>query len=479
MSDRPEIDQQNQPDTGTPLPADGAAMPAFLQHGAVDADRSEAASSGQSAETNAADEVAEHSIAIAEGAAGQALAATNDADTSIDAKDGAEAVSGIESAADTARSLITEGVAGVREARAAKRAHADAREHLELLERTIAAREEELAHRRHVAEHFDAIVAEQRERRAAAAKSKAEAERNQAEHAAQAASLKDELERMREADGATEKRLKSALDAAEAKEASARESGSRLQRRVDDAERNLARTEQERTEGIAAAERAIKSTQEHLDALKSEYAEIQRNPSANPAAYTVRSGELSSQISDAAEAVRLAREELPRIDAETAAAIEQARAMLAEAQRPIAAAKQSFEEILAEADRARDAHAEARSQAEERQKELRRRISEQEKAAREQEKAAEAAVAEDEDAQATLAEAQDIHAHPEQTEALAGALAADRMEREQQLGEVEQLAAAERAVRERTRTARVRLIAAAGVAVLAIACGIALIIAMS
>lgn len=475
MSKRTDIDQPSQaPCKTTAMPTRDGTVPGFLRDVEVD----ERGGEGDT-HAGAAGSISTVPLSADVGTLAPAPVEPLAPRDAADASDGtADLAAGAEHAADAARSLITEGMAGVREARAAKRAHADAREHLELLERTIAEREEELAHRRDVAENFAAIIAEQKGRRAAAATAKAEAERASADHTAQATALKEELDRMREADSATEKRLKSALDAAEAKEASARESGSRLQRRVDDAERNLARAEQERTEGVAVARRAIASAQEHLETLKAEYAEIQRNPSANPAGYTVRSGELSGQIADATEAVRLATDELPRIDAETAAPIDAARAALAEAKRPIAAAKQAFEEVREQADRARDAHAEAREQAEERQKELRRRISEQEKSAREQDKAAEKAIAEDEAAQAVIEEARDIQAHPEVTEALAGALAADREERDQQQGEVERLAATERDVRERTRAARMRLIGAAAAVALVLACIVVLVITM-
>ena len=46
-----------------------------------------------------------------------------------------------------------------------------------------------------------------------------------------------------------------------------------------------------------------------VPAYPSEYAELQRNPSANPANYTVRTSELSMQISDTADALRKAEED--------------------------------------------------------------------------------------------------------------------------------------------------------------------------
>ena len=50
-------------------------------------------------------------------------------------------------------------------------------------------------------------------------------------HAAKATELKAQLEQMKEEDDATERRLKAALDAVEAREASSRETGNRLVRR--------------------------------------------------------------------------------------------------------------------------------------------------------------------------------------------------------------------------------------------------------
>ena len=67
-------------------------------------------------------------------------------------------------------------------------------------------------------------------------------------------------------------------------------------------------------------------------------------------------------------------------------------------------------------------------------------------------------------ASALIAEAEDIHAHPEVTETIAARLEADRAERAEQLHEVEQLAATERTVRDRTRSSRLRFgVAIAGI----------------
>lgn len=365
--------------------------------------------------------------------------------------------------------FFAEGVAGMKEMNSAHRAHAEARDELERLESTIRSREQELDHRRDIEARYPSIVEAETARKAKAEAVRAEAEARQDELRREIGQLKEKLEAMKEADATVERRLKSALDAAEDKEKSARESGKRLQRRLDDATRNLDRARKEREEGVAAAQQAIASAQALLDTLNGELADLQRTPSANPAEYSVRMGELQTEISDAAAALRQAQDDLPRIQYETQTAIDAAAAAVAEAEKPIAPAREAFNAVLAEADAARDAYGTAKDEAEARQKDLRKQISEVEKAVKEQMRAAEEAQGNAEAAQAAIDEANDIHAHPEATESLVGALESDRAERIELVAEVEQLAAAERDVRVRTRGSRMKLITFfAGVALVVI-----------
>ena len=60
-------------------------------------------------------------------------------------------------------------------------------------------------------------------------------------------------------------------------------------------------------------------------------------------------------------------------------------------------------------------------------------------------------------------EANDIHAHPEITEALEADLERNRAERAEQASEVQELADAERDVRQRTHDSRVRFMGAIGI----------------
>lgn len=367
-------------------------------------------------------------------------------------------------------SFFSEGAAAVREMSAARKAHAEAREQLEQLDATIADEEAELAHRREVAANYHAIISSETARRDGATKAEQAAEVEQARIQGEVDALKERLQQMKDADSQTEKRLKAALDAAEAREASSRENGARLQRRLDDAKRNLEKAEEDQKNGVAAAQAAVESAESRLAMLHDEYAEVQRNPSANSAAYSVRADELQTEISDAAHELQSARDDLPRITQELEDALAHARKAVSEAEKPMDDAKQAFREVSSAADEARNTYREAKDDATERQRKLKEEISGKEKERRAQEQAAEDARAEASEAQALIDEANDIHAHPEVTETIAARLEADRAEREEQAVEVEQLASTEKAVRERTRGSRARFIGAiVGIVVLVVA----------
>lgn len=366
-------------------------------------------------------------------------------------------------AAQAVGAFITEGVGAVRQVSAAKRAHASAREELEQLEQTILEQQDELAHRRDIEERYSQIIEEESARQDQAILNIAQAKAAQDSIRAAVDALKEKLAAVREADAQTEKRLKAAVDAAEGKEASSRESGTRLQRRLDDAKKSLEKAETEREVAIDTAQRAIDAAAARLATLREEFAEVQRNPSANSAAYSVRSNELQLEISDAAEELRQAQHALPVITEEVERSLATARAMVEEAKKPIDAAKRAHREATNEADEARDALDTAKNAAAERQREIRDQIAAQEKAIKEQDRLIAGEQAEADDAQAVMDEANDIHAHPEITEALEADLERNRAERAEQASEVQELADAERDVRQRTHDSRVRFMGAIGI----------------
>ncbi len=381
----------------------------------------------------------------------------------------AKAGAAIADAAASVGTMLSQGMGAVREVSAARRAHSEARDHLDELSQVIEENEDELMHRRDVEANYAQIVAEQTARQASCLESVRAAVAAQQAIAKTIDDLKQSLSAMKDADKATEKRLKSALDAAESQEASAREGANRLVRRVTDAQRGLESAKADRETNLAAARKAVESAQARLSALREEFAEIQRNPSANSAAYSVRGTELENDISDAAEQLRTAQEQLPRLTAELDQSIADAEAVVAEANKPIEEARSSFRDVSNATAEARDALDAARKDAETRQKELRSQINEQEKALKNQEKAQQEAQDDADNAAEILADANDIHAHPEITQQLAARIDSDKQYQAQQMQQVESLAATEKNVREQTRTSRLKFAGIVAAIVVAVA----------
>ena len=436
----------------TPVADQGSTMPSFLQleHPTIGADAVDPHAAGFSVIEGGTGNIAAPQAADAD-AADAAHSATSHVSTA--SRDLGTAVSNTANAVGT---FIAQGASAMREMNAAKKALADARAHLAELEQHIADQAEELETRQDIAGRYDQIVADQRQAIATAQKTAAAAEIDRDAHAAKVTELKGQLEQMKAEDDTTELRLKAALDAVEAREASSRETGNRLVRRLEDSKRIRDKVKAERDAGVAAARQAADATRAQLETLRREYAELQRNPSANPANYTVRTSELSMQISDTADALRKAEEDVPRITADLEHSLAAAERAVEQAQAPIADAKRAHQAVTAEADAARDELQTAKAAAATRQRELREKIAAEDKARREQEQVIANAQADTAHAQSIIEQATEVHNHPEITESLAGSLARDKAEHAETEREVAQLEAAEDDVRERTRDSRIK-----------------------
>lgn len=436
----------------TPVADQGSTLPSFLQleHPTIGADAVDPHAAGFSV-------VEGGTGSITTSQAPDAGTANAGHPTALHAPAASRDLGGaVSNTASAVGAFIAQGASAMREMNAAKKALADARAHLAELEQRIADQGEELETRQDIAGRYDQIVAEQRQTIDTAQKAAVAAEIGRDTHAAKATELKAQLEQMKEEDDATERRLKAALDAVEAREASSRETGNRLVRRLEDSKRIRDKVQAERDAGVAAAQQTVDATRAQLETLRREYAELQRNPSANPANYTVRTSELSMQISDTADALRKAEEDVPHITADLEHSLAAAEHAVEQAQAPIADARRAHQAVTAEADAARDELQTAKAAAATRQRELREKIAVEDKARREQEQAIANAQADVAHAQSIIEQATEVHDHPEITESLAGSLARDKAEHAETEREVAQLEAAEDDVRERTRDSRIK-----------------------
>lgn len=436
----------------TPVADQGSTMPSFLQleHPTIGTDAVDPHAAGFSVVEGGTGNIAAPQAADADAADTARPTALHSPAAS---RDLGTAVSNTANAVGT---FIAQGASAMREMNAAKKALADARAHLAELEQRITDQAEELETRQDIAGRYDQIIADQRQAIATAQKTAAAAEIDRDAHAAKATELRDQFEQMKTEDDATELRLKAALDAVEAREASSRETGNRLVRRLEDSKRIRDKVQAERDAGIAAAQQTVDATRAQLETLRHEYAELQRNPSANPANYTVRTSELSMKISDTADALRKAEEDVPRITADLEHSLAAAEQAVEQAQAPIAEAKRAHQAVTTEADAARDELQTAKTAATTRQRELREKIAAEDKARRDQEQSIANAQADAAHAQSIIEQATEVHDHPEITESLAGSLARDKAEHAETEREVAQLEATENAVRERTRDSRIK-----------------------
>lgn len=436
----------------TPVADQGSTLPSFLQleHPTIGADAVDPHAAGFSV-------VEGGTGSITTSQAPDAGTANAGHPTALHAPAASRDLGGaVSNTASAVGAFIAQGASAMREMNAAKKALADARAHLAELEQRIADQGEELETRQDIAGRYDQIVAEQRQTIDTAQKAAVAAEIGRDTHAAKATELKAQLEQIKEEDDAAERRLKAALDAVEAREASSRETGNRLVRRLEDSKRIRDKVQAERDAGVAAAQQTVDATRAQLETLRHEYAELQRNPSANPANYTVRTSELSMQISDTADALRKAEEDVPHITADLEHSLAAAEHAVEQAQAPIADARRAHQAVTAEADAARDELQTAKAAAATRQRELREKIAVEDKARREQEQAIANAQADVAHAQSIIEQATEVHDHPEITESLAGSLARDKAEHAETEREVAQLEAAEDDVRERTRDSRIK-----------------------
>ena len=260
----------------TPVADQGSTIPSFLQleHPTIGADAVDPHAAGFSVVEGGTGNIAAPQAADADAAnaarptAPRSPAASRDLGTAVS------------NTANAVGTFIAQGASAMREMNAAKKALADARAHLAELEQRIADQAEELETRQDIAGRYDQIVADQRQAIATAQKTAAAAEIDRDAHAAKATELKGQLEQMKTEDDATELRLKAALDAVEAREASSRETGNRLVRRLEDSKRIRDKVKAERDAGIAAAQQTVDATRAQLETLRHEYAEDSRRDSS-------------------------------------------------------------------------------------------------------------------------------------------------------------------------------------------------------
>lgn len=360
---------------------------------------------------------------------------------------------------------VTDGMAAIRAVSAAKRAHAQAKDDLNQIEQTAAELADELAHRREVEQNFDDIIELQNKELEQARQAMADAAAKAGELEAAHEQAKVELARLK---AANEKKLagprelasaaRAKLDQAEAEARSARRAVKGAQAQTDDAIGS-------RDSRVQAANRAVQTAQGKLDRAQAQLSEMRKDPSAGAKNLT----EKSSEVAGALAQLQNAKAEVARINAEAAQGVEAAQTHLYTQRKSLEMIEDDLAAAMDDEQEKRKAFESLKAQADAEEKAAAdkvRQLAADIDAARQDGELARGRV---DAANAQIAEAKDIHAHPEATEALAGRVAEVNRSAESQRRQVAELASEEKAVRERTQRTRLvfyALVAAAVVIVL-------------
>lgn len=370
-------------------------------------------------------------------------------------------------AAQIGAASVTDGLSAVRAVSAAKRAHASARDMLGQLEAEAAELAGELAHRREVEANYEGIIelqnkelveADQALSDASAKKSELEAEHEKA--AVTLTQLKEANERKLSPAREAATAARDAMDKAEQAAREARRALKRAQAQADDAQRS-------QDSRVQAAQRELDvATQRHQRAQE-KLTELRRDPSAGAKDLTEKSGEVAAALAQ----VEKAKAAVQRASAETSQSVEVAQTHLytqrqsldvlegdlAEAQDEETSKRKAYESLKAQTDAAEKEAADALA-----------KIAANVKDAEAEVTGARGRITA---ANALIEEANDIHAHPEATDALAAKVSEAEASVEAQRAEVSSLEREETELRESTQKARTTfygIIAAAALVVVVI-----------
>ncbi len=348
----------------------------------------------------------------------------------------------------------------------AKRAHGEAADRLAELKATIEEDSRTLAHRREVEETYDELVAGQTAALEAARRAQRDLSDRIAAAEAEVGAREGDLEELKAKNERDLRPYKNLADSSKSTADDAARTLSEAKKAAKTAEGAVRDITKRRDSRVSTANKAADNARQRLARLQSEISSMQRDPDADPK-------QLSSMKAEAtAEMARLSRaqDDAKAAPGEAAPAIEAAEAHLADARRVLEEAEREADSAKKEAkkrardldreqERAKAAEADAEDLLIEAQKQV--RALKQDLAAQQEAES---------QAQATLDEAADIVAHPEETDALADRVTDNSAAAERQEIHVQTLADTERDLRQRTLRSRVAfiLVVVAAVIVLAV-----------
>lgn len=347
----------------------------------------------------------------------------------------------------------------------AKRAHAEAADALAKLKASIDEDSATLSHRQEVEASYDAIVSAQNDRMAAARAAQGELSGRLEAARGEEARLQDELDELKEANERAQRPLRKLAESAKSSADDASRTLSEAKRSVRSAENAVRDLTRRRDGRIATANKAADNARQRLAKLQAELSELKRDPESD----AKKESDVQAEVT--AEMARLSRatDEAKAAPGEAEPAIEAAEQQLAQAQVDLRKASKAADEAKKESKRRSGDLEKEEDRARKAENVAEDRVVEAQKQVRSLEHDLEAQKQEEADASAVLAEANDIHAHPEETSALAHRITDNGNAAARQELHVQSLADQERQLRESTRHSRIAFIlVACAVVILAV-----------
>lgn len=362
-----------------------------------------------------------------------------------------------DAAADAGRS-IAGGFTALRQVRQASKMRADCEADVREIQRGLEEDRDELDHREDVERNYAHIVAAQKAEMKDARATMAKAEADINAQKAESQRLEEELRAMREQHEQELLPYRNLMDSSRGRSDDAAKALANVRRATRNAERAFGEATKNRDARISAAHRAVDNAQERVGALDADLNTLRMSSDADgtsAAAIAKTENELASNQ----RALDFARSEVVQVTKEAQDAVDQAQRKLLSLQRELAQAEKLAETNKAEAAAHKDEYDSMYREAQSKERAHEDSIKACEARIRDLNHTYEVARERYEDARDVLAEANEIHSHPETTEGLRERIADEEADLEDALAELDELVEEERRLRRTTRGSRMVVIA--------------------
>lgn len=362
-------------------------------------------------------------------------------------------------AASEVGSSLASGFSAMFAVRRAARERADAVAELRQIRHELEVDQEDLAHREDVECRFEEIVETQsrvvQEETSRAEEAKDEARAQQTRVAA----LKNDLQALREANERELRPYRNLMESSRGRSDDAARSLANVRRAVRNAEANLNNATKRRAQRIGDAHRAVDNAKERLSSVQMEFERLQAEAAHGSGALDdgalerVQNELVSEQSNLAAK-----NAEVEQTTQDAQAAVDKAQQELWSLQRELQGAERTAAAAKQEATTHKDEYDTRYKAAQAKERAVEESIRATETRLQELRKVTDDALARVDEAQDILAEAYDIHEHPEASEELRQRIDEGKADLAAARAEVDELTASERELRRSTRVGRIAVV---------------------